>query len=71
MRVPDKEYFDIAMREFGILEELKGHPNVIEAYDIFYNQMQEKIFLLVEYAGEGSNLCNYIKHSFIEEESTG
>lgn len=61
MRVPDKEYFDIAMREFRILESLtERHPNVIKVYDIFYNKMQEKIYMLMEYAGEGYDLSVYI-----------
>ena len=36
MRVPDQELYEIAMKEFRLLEEL-DHPNVMKVYDIFYN----------------------------------
>jgi hypothetical protein len=37
MRVPDKEYFDIAMKEYKLLEEIREHPNIMQVYDIYYN----------------------------------
>jgi hypothetical protein len=29
--------------------------------DIFYNTLQEKMYIVMEYIGEGSNLHEYIK----------
>ena len=52
MRVPDREYYDIALREYNMLEEL-NHDNIIKVMDIYY--------ILMEYAGEGCDLMKYIK----------
>ena len=57
------------MKEFRLVEELASHANVIKVHDIFYNKMQEKISILMEYAGEGNNLCDYIKKAKREEQS--
>lgn len=58
MRVPDEEFYDIALKEYKLIESVgqdgeggAGHPNVIKVYDIFYNRLREKIFILMEYAG--------------------
>lgn len=62
MRVPDQEYFDIALREYKLLEGLgEGHPNIMKVFDIFFNELHEKIFMIMDYAGEGSNLTTFIK----------
>jgi serine/threonine protein kinase len=61
MRVPDQEFYDIALKEYTLLEKISGHPNVIEVHDIYYNRIKEKIFMLMEYCGEGSNLHELIK----------
>lgn len=55
MRVPDQEYFEIAMREFRLIQEL-SHLHIIKMHDIYYNKMQEKIYMLMEYPGEGFDL---------------
>lgn len=61
MRVPDEEYYNIAMKEFKLIEGLgKGHPNIIKVHDIFYNQMRKKMQILMEYAGDGYDLKKYI-----------
>lgn len=62
MRVPDTEYFDIALKEFKLINDL-NHPNIMKVYDIFYNQLKEKIYTVMEYAGHGSDLYKYIKES--------
>lgn len=53
MRVPDIEYFNIALKEFNLLDEYLSHPNVIKAHDMYYNSIQEKIFMVLDYPGEG------------------
>jgi serine/threonine protein kinase len=63
MRVPDQEYLEIAMKEFNLLEKLGDHSNVVKVYDIYYNDLQEKIYILMEYAGEGSDLMRLIKQA--------
>ena len=40
MRVPDEELFDVAMREYQLLEHLPDHPNIMKVYDIYYNKSQ-------------------------------
>lgn len=55
MRVPDQEYYDIAMREFRLIQEL-DHLNIIKAHDIFYNKLHEKVYMLMEYPGVGYDL---------------
>lgn len=62
MRVPDKEYFDIALKEFKLINDL-NHPNIIKVYDIFYNELKEKIYTVMEYSGEGYDLHKFIKES--------
>lgn len=42
----------------------------MKVFDIYFNQCQEKIYMLMEYAGEGHDLCNYIKKSGEIEEVT-
>lgn len=37
MRVPDIEYFNIAMKEFKLLDEKLSHPNIIKVYDMYHN----------------------------------
>lgn len=61
MRVPDQEFYDIALKEYNMLEEITGHENIISVYDIFYNRAREKIYMLMEYTGEGSDLSGFIK----------
>jgi hypothetical protein len=39
MRVPDKEYFNIGIKEFKLLDSLGDHPNIIKVLDIFYNEL--------------------------------
>ena len=39
MRVPDREYFDIAFREFKLIEKIEGNENIVKVYDIFYNTL--------------------------------
>ena len=57
MGVPDQEYFDIALREYKLLESLgDGHSNVVRVFDIFFNELKEKIYMVMEYPGHGSNL---------------
>ena len=56
MRVPDEELYEIALKEFKLLENLKGHPNVPAPIDIFYNKFTETIYMLMEHAGTGSDL---------------
>ncbi len=68
MRVPDEEFFKIAMNEFTLLEEKLNHPNVVKAFDMFYNQTQEKIYMVQEFAGEGSNLESYVQLKKKEED---
>lgn len=51
MRVPDKEYYNIAFKEYKLLEEIEGSPFVMKVYDIFYNNLHEKMYMLMEYAG--------------------
>lgn len=67
MGVPDREYYDISMREFRLLEEISDHPNIIKAYDIYYNTMREEIYMLMEYAGDGCDLMKFIKRANEEE----
>ena len=63
MRVPDREYFDIAFREFKMIEKVaEGNTNIIKVFDIFYNTLQEKVYILMEYAGEGQDLNKYLSH---------
>ena len=61
MRVPDPEFYDIALKEFNLLDRISGHPNIINVHDIFYNRIREKIFMLMEYCGKGSDLHAFIK----------
>ena len=62
MRVPDEEYFNIALNEYKMLEYLgEGHENVIKVFDIFLNSMHEKIYMVMEYAGQGFNLTHLIE----------
>lgn len=62
MRVPDQELYNIAFKEFKLLESLgDGHPNIIKVIDIFYNKLRENMYILMEYVGKGSNLYSYIK----------
>ena len=56
MRVPDPEIYDIAVREYNILTELKDHSAVIKVHDIFYNRIQENVFILMEYVENGFDL---------------
>jgi serine/threonine protein kinase len=67
MSVPDQEYFDIAMKEFKLLEALE-HRNVIKVYDIFFNELREKIYIIMEYAGHGCNLTAFIEQHLKREE---
>jgi len=39
MRLHDEEYYNIALKEFKLLENL-DHPNIMKVYDIFYNKMR-------------------------------
>jgi len=68
MRVPDIEYFNIAMKEFKLLEAQLDHPNIIKAHDMYYNRIQEKIYMVMDYV-EGCNLEEFIakKNTKIEE----
>ncbi|CDW72576.1 protein kinase domain containing protein [Stylonychia lemnae] len=69
MKVPDEELYYIAMKEFRLLEGLgEGHPNVIKVIDIFYNKMREQMYILMEFAGKGSNLTTFIKNAQYQEE---
>eukprot|EP00347_Sterkiella_histriomuscorum_P018139 403346642 len=62
MRVPDQELYQIALKEFDLLDGLgDGHQNIMKVYDIFYNQMKEQMFIIMEYAGQGSNLQSLLK----------
>ena len=61
MRVPDKEFYDIAMQEFKMISELEECPYIIKVYDIFNNPTQEKMYILMELAGEGMDLSKHIK----------
>ena len=62
MRVPDQEYFDIALREYKLIESLgDGHENVMKVQDIFFNEMHEKVYIIMDYAGPGSNLATLIE----------
>ena len=61
MRVYDEEYYNIAMKEFKLIEGLgKGHPNIIKVIDIFYNTMRKKMHILMEFAGDGCDLKKLI-----------
>lgn len=61
MRVPDPELYTIALKEFELLDGLgEGHVNIIKVIDVFYNVMRENMFILMEYAGHGSNLTTFI-----------
>jgi hypothetical protein len=63
MRVPDQELYNIAMKEFNLLDGLgSGHPNIMKVIDIFYNTMRENMYIIMEYAGKGYNLTNLIKN---------
>ena len=62
MRVPDQEFFDIALREYKLLESLgEGHENIMKVEDIFFNEMHEKVYTIMDYAGKGSNLTTFIE----------
>ena len=62
MRVPDQEFFDIALREYKLLESLgEGHENIMKVEDIFFNEMHGKVYTIMDYAGEGSNLTTFIE----------
>lgn len=69
MRVPDKEYYDICVKEFKLLEELAECQYVIKVNDIYYNTMEEKVYILMEYAGQGYDVNKFIKEAKKEEES--
>lgn len=38
MRVPDPEIYEIAIKEFNVLSDLKRHEAIIRVFDIFYNK---------------------------------
>lgn len=62
MRVPDQELYNIALKEFHMLDGLgEGHANIMKVFDIFYNTARENMFIVMEYAGKGSNLATVIK----------
>lgn len=62
MRVPDQELYNIALKEFHMLDGLgEGHLNIMKVYDIFYNTARENMFIVMEYAGKGNNLATLIK----------
>jgi len=61
MRVPDQEFYDIALKEYNLLDDITSHKNIINVYDMFYNRAREKIYMLMEYCGEGSDLTGFIK----------
>eukprot|EP00347_Sterkiella_histriomuscorum_P024159 403332102 len=63
MRVPDQELYQIAMREFELLDGLgQGHPNIMKVEDIFYNTNREQMYIVLEYAGKGFDLTHLIKN---------
>lgn len=66
MRVPGQEYFNIALKEFNLLHKHLEHPNVVKAFDMYHNSLQEKIYLVMEYPGPGSTL-----EQLIEELNSG
>ena len=62
MRVPDQELYNIALKEFHILDGLgEGHPNIMKVVDIFYNSGRENMYMVMEYAGKGINIANLLK----------
>lgn len=63
MRITDPEFYDIATREFALLDSIKGHPNIMQVYDIFYNKLKAEMSILIEYSGNGLNLNDYVKKS--------
>lgn len=63
MRVPDPELYQIALKEFELLDNLgDGHPNIMKVVDIFYNPKREQMYIVMEYAGKGCNLSSLIKN---------
>jgi serine/threonine protein kinase len=63
MRVPDQEFYEIALKEFRLLESFEeGHENVMKVQDIFYNKLEETMYIVMEYLGEGFNLHSYLKN---------
>jgi serine/threonine protein kinase len=62
MRVPDPEFYDIALKEFHLIKNLEGNSNIIKVFDIFYNRIQEKIYMLMEYSGEGTDINKFLKN---------
>jgi hypothetical protein len=37
MRVPDEEFFDIAMKEFILLDRELNHENIVKAFNMYHN----------------------------------
>ena len=62
MRVPDPEFYDIALQEYHLIKGLDENPNIIKVFDVFYNKMQEKIYILMEYPGDGTNIHKFLKN---------
>lgn len=61
MRVPDEEFFDIAMKEFTLLDSELNNENIVKAYNMYHNSFQEKVYIILEYAGQGSDLAQLLK----------
>ncbi len=44
-----------------MLEELEGNDNIIKVKDIFYNKQHQKVYIVMEYNGDGIDLGSFIK----------
>lgn len=67
MRVPDEEFYCIAKKEYETLYKLRGHKNIIQVHDIFFNKLQEKVYMVMDYLGEGSDLSKMVKNRINSE----
>ena len=55
-------------REFQIIRRLEGHPNIVQAYDIFPEIHRSRGYLIMDYI-DGQHILDLVEvHGYFEEE---
>jgi serine/threonine-protein kinase MDS1/RIM11 len=67
MRLFDEDFLSVAVQEFKILEQVRGHPNVVEAVELFFNNQSQTIYMVLGYLPNAIDLSELIKTSSLDE----